>query len=223
MSENLEVSDIPFERVLDPMERISETLFGLIMALTFTCTFGVATAGNIKVQTMLMGALSCNLTWGIVDAGIYLLGRINDRGRKAATLRAIRLAPDIEAAQRIIAEELSPLVASALRAEQLELIRRKVHESPELPGRARLTRRDWIGALGICLLCFLSTFPIVIPFIFMSDAKMALRVSNTVAIVMLFLCGYAFGYRSGLRPWAAGLSMVAFGSALVGVAIALGG
>ena len=220
MSENSEVPDIPFERVLDPMERISELLFGLIMALTFTCTLGVATADNIKVHTMLMGALACNLTWGIVDAGIYLLGRINVRGRRIATLRAMHQAPDIEAVQRIIAEELSPLVASVLRAEQLELIRQKLHEPPGRPG---LTRRDWIGAMGICLLCFLSTFPIVIPFIFMSDAKMALRVSNTVAIVMLFLCGNAFGYRSGLRPWAAGLSMVAFGSALVGVAVALGG
>jgi VIT family len=218
-----EVSEIPSRSVLDPIERISETLFGLIMALTLTCTFGVATADNIKIQTMLIGSLGCNLTWGIVDAGIYLLARINDRGRKISTLRAIRVAPDIEAVQRIIAEELSPLVASVLRAEQLELMRQKMHEVPELPGRPRLTRRDWIGALGICLLCFLSTFPIVIPFIFMSDAKMALRVSNTIAIVMLFLCGYAFGYRSGLRPWAAGLSMVAFGSALVGVAIALGG
>jgi len=72
---------------------------------------------------MLMGALGCNLTWGIVDAGIYLLARINDRGRKIATLRAMRGAPDIEAAQRILAEELSPLVASVLRAEQLELMR----------------------------------------------------------------------------------------------------
>jgi VIT1/CCC1 family predicted Fe2+/Mn2+ transporter len=77
--------------------------------------------------------------------------------------------------------------------------------------------------LGLCLLSFLSTFPIVIPFIFISDARLALRVSNAVAIVMLFCCGYAFGCRSGIRPWAAGLSMVAFGSALVGVAIAPGG
>jgi hypothetical protein len=218
-----EDSDISFERVLDPMERISELLFGLIMALTFTCTLGVATADNIKVHTVLMGALACNLTWGIVDACIYLLGRINVRGSKIATLRAMRQAPDIEAAQRIIAEELSPLVASVLRAEQLELIRQKLHDSPEPLGRPRLTRRDWIGALGICLLCFISTFPIVIPFIFMSDARMALRVSNIVAIVMLFFCGYAFGYRSGLRPWTAGVSMVAFGVVLVAVAIALGG
>ena len=33
-----EVSETPFGNVLDPMERISETLFGLIMALTFICS-----------------------------------------------------------------------------------------------------------------------------------------------------------------------------------------
>ena len=30
------------KRVLEPIERISEVLFGLIMVLTFTCTFSVA-------------------------------------------------------------------------------------------------------------------------------------------------------------------------------------
>ena len=70
---------------------------------------------------------------------------------------------------------------------------------------------------------FPSTFPVVIPFIFISDAKLALRVSYAVAIAMLFCCGYAFGVHSGIKPWAAGLSMVALGSALVGIAVALGG
>ena len=64
------------------MERISETLFGLIMALTFICSLGVATGTNINIQTMLIGALGCNLAWGIVDGGLYLLARINDRGNK---------------------------------------------------------------------------------------------------------------------------------------------
>src|SRR6202008_4383111 len=89
-----EVSDSPFGNVLDPMERISETLFGLIMALTFICSLGVATTGNINIQTMLIGALGCNLAWGIVDGGLYLLARINDRGGHILTLRAIRQAPD---------------------------------------------------------------------------------------------------------------------------------
>ena len=218
-----EVSDIPFGRVLDPMERISETMFGLIMVLTFICSLGVATAGNIKIQTMLIGALGCNLAWGIVDGGLYLLARINERGGKILTVRAIRQAPDAETAQRAIAEALPPELASILPAEQLELLRQKLQQLPEPSGGPRLTKRDWIGALGLCLLSFLATFPVVIPFIFLSDAKVALRVSYAVAIVMLFCCGYAFGYRSGLRPWAAGLSIVAIGSALVSVAVALEG
>jgi VIT family len=216
-------SDNPFWRVLDPMERISETLFGLIMALTFICSLGVATAGNIRIQTMLIGALGCNLAWGIVDGGLYLLARINSRGGNILTLRAIRQAPDPETARRVIADALPPELVSVLPLEQLELMREKLQRLPEPPRYPKLTKSDWTGALGLCLLSFLATFPVVIPFIFLSDAKLALRTSYAVAIAMLFCCGYAFGWHSGLRPWAAGLSMVAVGSALVGVAVALGG
>ena len=125
------VSDIPFERVLDPMERISETLFGLIMVLTFICSLGVATTGNINVQTMLIGALGCNLAWGIVDGGLYLLARINDRGAHILTLRAIRQAPDPETARRVIADALSPKLVSALPLEQVELMRQELQQLPE--------------------------------------------------------------------------------------------
>jgi VIT family len=217
------VSGIPLVRVLDPIERISETLFGLIMVLTFICSLGIAAAADIKIQTMLIGALGCNLAWGIVDGGLYLLARINERGSNILTLRAIRRAPDRETARRVIADALPPELASILPMEQLELMRQKLQQLPEPRERLNLTKRDWIGAVGLCLLSFLSTFPVVIPFIFLSDAKLALRVSYAVAIVMLFCCGYAFGYHSGLRPWAAGLSMVAIGTALVSVAVALGG
>jgi hypothetical protein len=41
------------------------------------------------------------------------------------------------------------------------------------------------GASGICSRSFLSTFPIVISFIFIGDARLALRVSNAIAIAML--------------------------------------
>jgi hypothetical protein len=205
------------------MERISETLFGLIMALTFICSLGVATTGNIKIQTMLIGGLGCNLAWGIVDGGLYLLARINDQGGRILTLRAIRQARDAEAARHVIADVLSPKLVSALPLDQLELMRQELQRLPEPCERPRLTKRDWIGALGLCLLSFASIFPVVIPFIFLSDAKLALRVSYAVAILMLFLCGYALGYRSGHRPWAAALAMVAFGGVLVGVTMALGG
>src|SRR5437868_1139594 len=181
-----EVSDIPIGRVLDPMERISETLFGLIMALTFICSLGVATAGNIKIQTMLIGALGCNLAWGIVDGGLYLLARVNSRGDKILTLRAIRQAADPETAQHIIADTLTPELASFWSLEQLEAIRQTLQRLPEPASSPGLTKRDWIGALGLCLLSFLSTFPVVIPFLVLSDARLALRFSYAVAILMLF-------------------------------------
>ena len=102
-------------------------------------------------------------------------------------------------------------------------MRQKLQQLPEPSHGPRLTKRDWTGALGLCLLSFLSTFPVVVPFLFLSDARLALRVSYAVAIVMLFCCGYVFGIQSGLRPWAAGFAMVAVGGALVGIAVALGG
>ena len=138
-------SNSPFGNVLDPMERISETLFGLIMALTFICSLGVATGTSINIQTMLIGALGCNLAWGIVDGGLYLLARINSRGDKILTLRAIRQAPDPESARRVIADALPPELATILPLEQLELMRQKLQRLPEpTPGpgltKARLDR-----------------------------------------------------------------------------------
>jgi hypothetical protein len=209
-------------RILEPMDRISEVLFGLIMALTFTLTLGVVTADSIEVRTMLLAALGCNLAWGIIDASVFLMARFNQRGRNAMQLRAVRRAADAGDARRIIADALPPLLARVLPPDQLELMRLRVLQLPE-PLRPRLTRHDWLGAISICLLSFLSTFPIVIPFILIGDARLALRVSNAVAIAMLFVCGYAFGHYAGFRPWAGGLLMVAVGAALVGVAIALGG
>jgi VIT family protein len=214
---------VRFNRVLDPADRISEILFGLIMVLTYTSALSVATAGHADVKTMLLGALGCNLAWGIIDAGLYLLSSLNERGREILMLRAVRTARDAAAAHREIAEVLPAALAQALSVDQIETVRQKLQQVPELPRRPRLTGRDWLGALGICLLVFLSTFPVVIPFVLIDDAKLALRISNLIVIVMLFLCGYAFARHTGVRPWPMGLLMIAVGLMLAGVAIALGG
>jgi VIT1/CCC1 family predicted Fe2+/Mn2+ transporter len=69
----------------------------------------------------------------------------------------------------------------------------------------------------------LSTFPVVIPFIVMRDPVPALRVSNAIAVVLLFAAGYAFGRLTGRHPVAVGAAMIVLGSLLVGVTMALGG
>jgi hypothetical protein len=213
----------PPNQALDPMERISEILFGLIMVLTYTGTLSVVTADRIQIRTMLLGALGCNLAWGIIDAGMYLMARLHDQGRNILILRSVRDTSNPVAAQRAIANALPPLLASTLPQEQLELMRTRLRQLPEPPMRPSLARTDWIGALAVCLLVFLSTFPVALPFLFTNDARLALRISNAVAIVMLFLCGYLFAGYAGLRPWLMGLLSVAVGGALVLIAIALGG
>src|SRR5262249_30756216 len=218
-----ESSPPSYQRILDPMDRISEILFGLIMVLTYTGSLSVATADRAQTRTMLIGALGCNLAWGIIDAGIYLMARLHERGRKIMLLQAVCDAPYLDAARRIIEDALPPLVTVVLSPEQLELMRQSLRAMPKSTSRFQVTKSDWLGALGVCLLVFLSTFPVAIPFMVTADAKLALRVSNAVAIVMLFLCGYAFGHRSGIRPWATGVVMVAVGIALVAITISLGG
>src|SRR5580765_2704307 len=78
------------KRLLNPVERISEILFGLIMALTFTCTISVATADKADVREMLIGAIGCNFAWGLVDAIMYLLTGLAERGRGKIILNFVR-------------------------------------------------------------------------------------------------------------------------------------
>jgi VIT1/CCC1 family predicted Fe2+/Mn2+ transporter len=171
---------------------------------------------------MLIGALGCNLAWGIIDGGVYLMARLDQSGRAIVRWRAVRDTKDALQAQQIIADALSPLLTSVLAPAQLELIRQKLLQSAA-PPPPQLVKDDWLGALGICLLSFLSTFPVVVPFLMIAEARLALRVSNVIAIAMLFLCGFMFGRYAGFRPTATGLAMVGLGSALAAVAIALGG
>jgi len=214
----------PFRRVLEPIDRTSEILFGLIMVLTFTGSLSVAQAGRDDVRAMLIGALGCNLAWAIIDAVFYLMGCLEEKNRDLVTARTVRSASDPELGRALIADSLPPLVAAVVQPSELESMRLRLNELPELPDHPRLDGDDWRAAVGVFLLVFLVTFPVTIPFMVMPHAVSALRVSNTIAIAMLFAMGYAAGRRGGRRrPWLMGVAMVILGAALVGLTIALGG
>lgn len=210
-------------RVLDPLERFSEIVFGLIMVLSFTCALSVAEAGREDVREMFIGAIGCNLAWGIIDAAFYLIACLSEAGRNATLLRNVQRCDDAATAQRTIAEVLPEKVAEALEAADFERIHAHLRGEAAPPARPRFTAENWRGALGVFLLVFLSTFPVVVPFIFMHDAHLALRISNAIAIALLFGAGHLLARYAGLRRTFTGLAMVGIGSALVGLAIALGG
>lgn len=213
----------PSRRFLDPEERFSEILFGLIMVISITGSLSVATAGRAEVGTMLRAALGCNLAWGLTDAVMYLLATLILRGRGIVALRAIRDAADPRDAHAIIAHALPPAVGSVLTASDLDAIRRRLVAAPEPPARPPLTRDDALSAVAVGVLVFASTFPVVIPFFLVDETTRALRMSNAIAIAMLFLLGWATGRHTGSRPWRIGLGMVVIGVGLVAMVTALGG
>ncbi len=211
------------KRALEPSERIAEVLFGLIMVLTFTGSLSIAEAGRDDIRAMLIGAVGCNVAWGIIDGVLYLMGALAEKGRNLKTYLAIREARDPGQAHALIADALPPVVASVLEASELESLRHRLRDLPRPPHRARLDSSDWRGALAVFLLVFLSTFPVAVPFILMHDGMAAMRTSNAIAVGMLFVAGAAYGRAVGGSPWIPGVSMVALGAALVALTMALGG
>src|SRR5262245_29402632 len=173
------------KRILEPIDRVSEVLFGLIMVLTFTGSLSIAEAGRHEIRTMLIGAVGCNLAWGIIDGVLYLMGCLAEKGRALTTFHAVRQATDPQKGQRVVADALPPVVASILEPAELEAMRQRLQQLPEPPARARFSKDDWVGAVGVFLLVFLSTLPVALPFLFMQNAIVALRVSNGIAVLML--------------------------------------
>ena len=103
------------KRILEPHDRISEVLFGLIMVLTFTGSLSIAESGRDDIRTMLIGALGCNLAWGIIDGVLYLMGCLAEKGRNLMTLQAVRQATDPQKAQRLVAGALPPRTRGLVR------------------------------------------------------------------------------------------------------------
>ena len=210
-------------RVLDPIERTSEVLFGVIMALTFTGSISVAEAGREDIREVLVGAIGCNLAWGLVDAVMYLMAAFVARARETMTLQALRQVQTSQEAHGLLADLLPPALASVLTGADVETLRQRLVAQPAVSVEARLTGTDFVGATGVFLLVCLSTFPVVVPFMIVSEARPALRLSNAVAVVMLFVLGTMLGRYAGRPGWRTGIAMVVVGLVLVVTTIALGG
>ena len=210
------------EPILDPIERVSEMCFGLFMALTFVGAVSAASSGPDAGRTMLHAALGCNLAWGLVDAVMYLVRTITNRGRRLAVAQAARNAPDGPAGAKVLREALPPVERWLLTDAELEAIHVRL-ASTALPERPRLHLRDLRGAAGIFVIVVLATFPVALPFVLFSDVPRALLVSRVLSLAMLFAGGVALGRHAQYGGWKSGLALLALGVGLTMAVIALGG
>ena len=209
------------KRLLDPIDRISEILFGLLMAVTIVGSLSIATAGRDEVRTVLVGALGCNLAWGLVDAVMYLVRQLTEKTRNDALVRQLRSA-DGPTAQRIIARALPAGVSPLVGPAEIAAMHARLLALPV--GRPRLDGQDFLAAFGVFLLVVVATFPVVLPFLLLSDLPTAMKFSRYVTVAMLYAAGHGLGrYAGHPRPFVTGALMALLGVALILAIMALGG
>ena len=192
------------------------------MVLTFTGSLRVAEAGREDLRTVLVGALGCNLAWGVVDAAMYLMATYIARARLHLTLNRIRGLRESQVAHEAIADLLPSPIAAVLTPSDAEVLRARLNQAAAI-GAPSLTRADLIGAGGVFLLVFSSTFPVIVPLMVVRHTRLALALSNAVAVLMLFLLGQSLGRYAGRPGWHVGVGLVVVGLVLVGLTMLLGG
>jgi len=212
----------PSIRVLSPVERFSAVLYGVTMAVSFTGTLSIAQSGRADVRTMLIAALGCNLAWGFVDGLMYVVGNLMLRGRRLRLGREIRAGGNVAGARRALAQELGQ-GADLLADHTLEVVRRDIAGRIDPADRVRLQRGDLWGALAVFLITSTATAPVTLPFLLHPDARLALRISNGVALGMLFLGGVGLGRYAETGPLRTGAVALLLGVIMVAVILALGG
>jgi VIT1/CCC1 family predicted Fe2+/Mn2+ transporter len=208
---------------LDPVDRASEVIFGLLMAMTFVGTLGLIEGGREELRTLLYAALGCNLAWGIADGVMYLVGVATEARRDRALLQMLHSGVDAATGRRIVAQSLPPQLGTALNDDDLERLRLKLLAMPLPAGISRLGLENYQSALGVFVLVVAATFPVVLPYVFVDNVVLALRLSQAIALATLFVAGAALARYSGGSAWRLGLLMAAIGAMLLIVLVLLGG
>ncbi len=208
--------------ILDPIDRLSEIIFGLLMVLSFTGTMSAAVGGGEMVNAVLIAAFGCNLAWGIVDGVMHVLTTAVERVKRQGFIETLQREP-LPRARDVFYDNLPDDVRSVASQAEMEALLLRVRALPAAARQRVVTGGDLKAAFAIFALVAISTLPPSIPFLFIDAIDVAMRVSNAIALVMLFVIGARLGQYMGRSPWPMAFVMTAIGGVLVAVTIALGG
>ena len=131
------------QRYLDPASSLAEVLFGLIMTLTFTLGAGIIIEdeGREGARQLLIALIGCNIAWGVIDAALFLVDTLFDRGRLRRVGLAVQQAPDERAAVSLVAEELDELLEDLTSESEREELYRRIADNVRKKGGSAETPR----------------------------------------------------------------------------------
>jgi VIT1/CCC1 family predicted Fe2+/Mn2+ transporter len=214
-------------RYVEPAETLGEVLFGLIMMLTFTVGARfVAGEDGLDTHALIVGAVGCNLAWGVIDGTLSVLDSLFKRSRRARFFRALKRASSEGEALAALREEFGledePLAIVPEDGARLYRSLLLLSDHAEI-APVGLRRRDFVTAFIVFVLVSATALPGVLPLLLVPDPQLALRVANFVLIGLLFVVGYWWAHYTQGRPWVVGTVVTILGASMVVVAVMLGG
>jgi thiamine transporter ThiT len=222
------------ESLIDPIDWLSETIFSILIFLTFTLAFWlIGLSGAPKqsiapneVNELLIGALGAVVAWGLIDGIMYALFSVFERDERHRLLEDVQAARTSEEALEIIAEDMDYLLEPIIGEEERKALYGSIltHLQKSKPRYIGLKREDLKVALAHVLVAVLAVIPSTIPFLVLQqNFALALRISIIVSFIMLFIAGFRWGRYTGANPWTTGLLLMSVAVALVVIALLLGG
>lgn len=218
---------------LYPHERLVEILYGLVIALTITSAVRVISGGGTpNINLMVTTSLGAGVSWGLIDAMLYILVVIFRKHRYTRIACKITSAKDEAEALASIQRDLEDSLVGTLDAEDQKSVYRLVLHAQRRSNKAGYTRQpksipivreDVFGAVQVFFAMLLATLVVVVPLWIFEPPHVAVLASNIVAFVALFVVGFIWAKHTNIRKALFGLVLVTLGVAIVGISLVLGG
>jgi VIT1/CCC1 family predicted Fe2+/Mn2+ transporter len=222
------------EDLIDPIDRLSETVFSILILMTFTLVFYISElftdaeqmSSGYTTHELVIGALWSIFAWGTIDGIMYVLFSVFQRGESHRLLRNIQAAESEPEALEVISDNLDyilePISEEGIRQKLYKNILENLQDSQ--PRQIGLTREDLIGGLTHVPVALFAVLPSLVPLVMLEkNFDLAILISNLVSIIVLFVVGYRWGKHTGGNPWRIGLLLMAVAMVMVLLAILLGG
>ena len=220
--------------ILDPIDRMSETIFSILIVLIFTLAYRALALLPINNDilalddslTIFRAALGAVVAWGIIDAIMYAVISVFERSDRVRFLNEVKASPTQKSGVDVIAEEFDYIFEPITEDTQRESIYEQIYQTLKhmQPKKIKVETEDLLGAGAVFVAAIVAVIPSLFPLVlFRYNLTLALRLSNLFSLLMLFITGYRWGKYSGYKPLVTGLIIMSIAILMVVLAIPLGG
>jgi len=171
----------------------SEPMFGVIMVVCFTSVLrAFPDASDQVVRTILISALFCCIAWGLVDGIFYAWeAHYELEKKKKLQAQAHKAQGDPKNARELVEDDLGDTIVDLMDEKDKEQIYQIIEKNVFGVDLGSVSiKEDILTVLIAFSLVVGSSIIVMLPFLWISPATAALKVSNIAGILLLFVMGF---------------------------------